>query len=84
MTASPMVPVRSAPATDAAGPEYSVSAGARRKPARSVAPPSPRMTMTGAGTPTEATPAWTTSAVRRAIGRIEALRAPVSVRSSSP
>src|SRR2546421_258134 len=27
MTASPMAPVRSAPATEAAGPEYSVSAG---------------------------------------------------------
>ena len=39
---------RNAPATEAAGPEYSVRAGARRKPARSVAPPSPRMTITGA------------------------------------
>ena len=71
-------------ATEAAGPEYSVSAGARRNPGRSVAPPSPRMTITGAATPTEATPASTTSAVRRAMGRIEALRAPVSVRSSRP
>ena len=39
---------RSAPATEAAGPEYSVRAGAARKPARSVAPPSPRITITGA------------------------------------
>src|SRR3954452_24829951 len=45
ITASPMRSDRSAPATDAAGPEYSVRAGALRKPARSVAPPSPRITM---------------------------------------
>ena len=55
---------RSTPATEAAGPEYSVRAGSRRKPAMSVAPPSPRITMTGLSTPAAATPASTKPAVR--------------------
>ena len=59
-------------------------AGARRKPARSVAPPSPRITITGLETPTSATPRSTMSAVRSAIGMIEALIAAVTARSSSP
>jgi hypothetical protein len=84
ITPSPIRSVRSAPATEAAGPEYSVRAGAARNPLRSVAPPSPRITMTGQVTPAAATPASTTSAVRSAIGRIEALSAAVTVRYSSP
>src|SRR5215468_6372153 len=39
MTPSVTLAYRSAPATDAAGPEYSVRTGAARKPSRSVAPP---------------------------------------------
>ena len=60
---------RSTPATDAAGPEYSARAGSRRSPAGSVAPPSPRMTMTGASMPAAATPRSTCSSVRTAIGQ---------------
>ena len=59
-------------------------AGAVRKPARSVAPPSPRITITGLAMPAAATPASTTSAVRRAMGRIEAFSAAVTARSSRP
>ena len=84
MTASPTRSVRSAPATDAAGPEYSVRAGAFWKPARSVAPPSPRMTITGLWMPAAATPASTTRAVSVATGRIEAFNDAVTVRSSRP
>src|SRR5215218_4929422 len=74
----------SAPATDAAGPEYSVRAGALRKPARLVAPPSPRITMIEPRIPASSTPSSTTPAVRNAIGVIAALSAAVTVRSSSP
>ena len=58
--------------------------GRRLNPARSVAPPSLRMTMTGASMPAASTPSATNDAVLIAIGRIEALRAAVTVRSSSP
>ena len=84
-TIASVTPVyRSAPATDAAGPEYSVRTGAELNPARSVAPPSLRMTITGAPMPAALTPSATNAAVLTAIGRIEALRAAVIVRSSSP
>ena len=59
-------------------------AGARRKPARSVAPASPRITITGVWMPAAVTPSPTTSAVRSAIGAIEAFSAAVTARSSSP
>src|SRR5262249_58477533 len=48
MTPSVKPANRNAPATDAAGPEYRVRTGASRNPARSVAPPSPRITITRA------------------------------------
>ena len=84
MTPSSMRFDRSAPATEAAGPEYSVRAGARRKPARSVAPPSPRITMTGLLDAGTGDPVADDSAVRIAIGRIDALSAAVTARSSRP
>ena len=84
ITPSVIAPDRRAPATDAAGPEYSVLAGASRKPDRLVAPPSPRMTMTAAEMCASRTPRSTNSAVRTAIGRIEALTAAVTARNSRP
>jgi hypothetical protein len=42
------------------------------------------MTMTGAATPAASTPTATTSAVRSAMGRIDAFSAAVTARSSRP
>src|SRR3954468_21676613 len=84
MTASSRRIVRNTPATDAAGPESNVRAGSRRRPVASIAPPSPRITMTGATTPAARTPSSTCCAVCNAIGRMDALSAAVTVRNSSP
>src|SRR4051812_106758 len=85
MTTASVMPVYlSAPATDADGPEYSVRTGAALNPARSVAPPSERITITGAVMPAARTPSATKEAVLMASGRIDAFSAAVTVRSSRP
>src|SRR6476659_2688899 len=85
ITTASVTPVwRRAPATDADGPEYSVRTGAAAKPARSVAPPSLRITITGAAMPAAATPSATNDAVLIASGRIDAFSAAVTARSSRP
>ena len=58
--------------------------GAELKPVRSVAPPSLRITITGAVIPAAWTPSATNDAVDTAIGRIEEFNAAVIARSSSP
>ena len=58
--------------------------GAALNPARSVAPPSLRITITGASMPAARTPSATNDAVLMAIGRIDAFSAAVTVRSSRP
>ena len=84
-TTASVTPVnRSAPATEADGPEYRVRTGAALNPSRSVAPPSLRMTITGASMPAALTPSATNDAVLTAIGRMDAFKAAVIVRSSSP
>ena len=86
---SSMIPSRRsrwwrAPATDAAGPENRLRSGRAAKPLRSVAPPSPRRTTSGASTPASLRPAATTFAVAWARGRMAALTSAETVRSSRP